>query len=268
MGSLGPLRIRLRRHRWFLWEMVGETDGYTIGTFDRLIRDGDVVYDIGANIGLYTRVMRQWLNAGPIVAIEPMGENFELLEENVRLGGLTDVTTIRAALADYAGEESLQVDDVTSGTAVLDSVSGGQASSGRRSLGLAPRVERVTLYRLDDLIAERQLPPPNMMKIDTEGAEVKVLAGGLRTLERHRPRLAIALHGEDKAEGTLQLLAEVGYHAYGYASDAPSETPQWRRLLAPDAALLRDNNIVASCVESDVSDEIMPRSGPRERPAS
>ncbi|MCA9285149.1 MAG: FkbM family methyltransferase [Phycisphaerales bacterium] len=261
--AFGPLRFRLRRNRWFLWEEIGDTDAHTIGTFDRLIRDGDVVYDIGANIGLYTRVMRQWCHAGPIVAIEPMGENFELLEENLRLGGMTDVIAIRGAVSDRNGEESLQVDDVTSGTAVLDSVSGGQASSGRRSVGLAPRTETVPVWRLDDLIEQRGLPAPAMMKIDTEGAEVAVLAGAEQTLRTASPRLAIALHGPDKAAGTIELLDAAGYQAYGYVRDEGESALAWRRLAPEDSTRIGDNNIVAARDPSVLVTEIEPRHAPR-----
>lgn len=240
---LGPVRIRLRRHRWFLWEQFGEHDGPIFAAFERLIEPGDVVWDVGANIGVYTRVIRQWFQAGPIVAIEPMEENFALLEANVRLGDLEDVRSLRLALSNQEGSEALQIDDVTSGSAVLDSVSGGEPSAGRRSAGLPPRTEVVRVARLDDLVEHGELPVPRVMKIDTEGAEVKVLEGAESLLRRSPVRMAIALHGPDKAAGTVQTLARFGYVAYGLLGQGRSAA--WRELRLADISALANNNIIA-----------------------
>lgn len=248
--DLGRVRIRLRRHRWFLWEPFGAHDGPLFAAFERLIQPGDVVYDIGGNIGVYSRIMAQWFGASHVVAIEPMAENFALLQENLTLGNIRS-TALHLAASDHNGEETLQVDDVTSGTAVLDSVSHGEASEGRRAAGLPPRTETVQVERLDDLVVRAALPPPAMMKIDTEGAEVAVLAGGEQTLRRHHPRLAIALHGVDKAAGTIALLSDLGYTCAGPVHDRDDGAPTWRALRAEDAPRLANNNIVAA-FEPDV----------------
>lgn len=242
--GLGPVRIRLRRHRWFLWEPLGEHEGSIFAAFQRLVRPGDVAWDIGANIGVYTRALRQWFKAGPIVAVEPMEENFVLLEQNVRLGSLDRVQCLRLALSDQEGTESLQIDDVTSGTAVLDSISGGAPSAGRRSVGLPSRTEQVRVARLDDLVRHGGLPAPAFMKIDTEGAEVRVLAGAEQILREHPVRMAIALHGPDKAAGTIEILARFGYVCYGRVSQ--SQGNEWRELRLADAPRLVNNNVIAA----------------------
>jgi FkbM family methyltransferase len=237
-----------------------------LGVFNRMIRPSDVVYDIGANIGVYSRVMVQWFGAARLIAFEPMSDNFELLSDNITLGNLQDrVRAFRMALSDSEGEEELQIDDMTSGTAVLNSVSGGAASDGRQSFGLGPLTERVSVTRLDDVVANESLPPPDMMKIDTEGAEVKVLAGASGTLMKHHPRLTIALHGEDKARGTISLLQELGYTACGFVADPESKIggSVYRVLQPGDAPVLANNNIVASHDPSDVVEEIMPQDGGR-----
>ena len=125
MRDIGPVAIRLRRHRYLLWEHPLVHDAFMVSLFARLIRPGDVVYDIGANIGLYTRLMHRWFGASYIYAFEPMLENRELLEENIRLGNIQKITEISPlALSDTAGKEELQIDDMNSGSAVLNSISG------------------------------------------------------------------------------------------------------------------------------------------------
>jgi len=258
-GDLGRVRIRLRRHRWMLWQKFGEADGLTFGMFHRLIRPGDVVYDIGANIGLYSRVMIKWFGAGQVIAFEPMRENFELLRANIALGGFKDVIRPhQLALSDRAGEEELQIDDMTSGTAALSSVTGGEASIGRREFGLKPKCERVSVTTLDALVASIKTAPPDVIKIDTEGAEALVLTGGRETLRAHRPRLCIALHGPQMARDTLAILDDLGYASFGFANEPDSRTgaAAWRQLHPADAERLANNNIVASHELNDVRDEV------------
>ena len=265
--ELGRLRIRLRRHRWFLWSSFAHSDALTLGMFERLIHPGDIVYDIGANIGLYTRIMLTWFDARQVIAFEPMRDNFELLQANGALGNISDrVHAFPIALGDTEGDEPLQVDDMTSGTAVLSSVSGGEASVGRREFGLPPLTEMVTVATLDRFIQREHLPPPNVMKIDTEGAEVKVLTGARETLRRHRPRLVIALHDRDKIIHTLQLLESLDYDCFGIVRDG--DRTIYRQVHSEDADSLANNNIAASCNRDDVRDEIMPRTHPRKSMAS
>lgn len=248
---LGKLRIRMRRHRWFLYQDFRQSDAVMIAIFDRLVRPGDVVYDIGANIGVYTRYVLNVLQAARVEAFEPMAGNLELLRANIALGNVSEQCSVHAlALGDTDGEEDLQIDDVTSGTAVLNSISGGHASQGRQHFGLPPAVERVRVRRLDSLVLEG-LTPPNVMKIDTEGAEAHVLRGALQTLRDHRPRLTIALHGADKAHATLVALQSVGYVASGAVRESGSVV--YRRLGPGDAQTLANNNIVAAADESLLS---------------
>jgi FkbM family methyltransferase len=190
-----------------------------------------------------------------------MTKNYDLLDTNITMGHLQSrVRLYRMALSDTEGEEELQIDDMNSGSAVLNSVSGGAASEGRRSFELPPLTERVRIARLDDTIERENLRPPNMMKVDTEGAEVKVLRGARNTLTTHRPRLAIALHGEDKARDTVALLRELGYIVCGFVAEPDNRTggSTYRQLSPGDAPILANNNIVASFDPGDVMDEVVP----------
>ena len=133
VDQLGPFAFRLRRHRWMLGKPLFTTGHHaqTLAMFRELIRPGDVVYDIGANIGYYTRFIARDMEAGQVIAFEPMAENADLLERNVALAKFGDrVRVLRLALSDHGGDELLQVDDVMGGTAVLDAVAGGKARAG------------------------------------------------------------------------------------------------------------------------------------------
>ena len=255
---LGPLRFSVRRQHWLMGRDNFGGHRRIFGMFARLIRPGDTFYEVGANTGYYARFLLHHLPVGSLVAFEPMAGNLDLLRRNLELGGFAPGRwrVEPLALSDEDGTADLQVDDVADGSAVLDRLTGGAASGGRAARGLAPKVERVPVRRLDGLIADDGLPPPGVMKVDTEGAEALVFAGAAGTLREHRPRLVIATHGPDKVAATIGVLEPLGYQVWGYAADGGGEV--YRRLGVADADGLADNNLIASTDEADVREPIEP----------
>jgi FkbM family methyltransferase len=121
-----------------------------------LARSGDCVWDIGANVGFYTRQFLDRVGpSGHVVAIEPVPAHVDELRS---LGSADQLTIVAAALARAEGEMSFVVD--------------GQASH----LGEAPGALTVRVARGDSLLDEG-LPPPNVIKVDVEGFEGEVLDG-------------------------------------------------------------------------------------------
>jgi FkbM family methyltransferase len=216
IDGLGAFKIRLRRNRSFWLREPLESERFPFAMLRHLVRPGDVVYDAGANIGLYARYLIQGLHAGRVVAFEPMPDNRSLLSENVALAGIGDrVTLLPMALADEDGSATFQVDDVQSASGTLDKVTGGEPCVGRRNLGLGPRTAQVLCRRLDTVIPERGLPVPDVIKIDVEGAEALLLRGAGRLLREHSPKLLIELHGVTEIREVLGLLDDLGYAAAG-----------------------------------------------------
>jgi FkbM family methyltransferase len=216
IGGIGPFRIRLRRNRSFWLREPLESERFPFAMLRQLVRPGDVVYDAGANLGLYARYLIQGLGAGHVVAFEPMPDNRALLRENLALGGIgSQVTLLPMALADEDGVAAFQVDDVQSASGTLDKVTGGEPCVGRRNLGLGPRTAQVLCRRLDTAVAEAGLPAPHVIKIDVEGAEALLLRGAEGVLARHAPKLLIELHGIAETRAVLRLLDEFGYAAAG-----------------------------------------------------
>ncbi len=255
VNHLGPFRFSLRRQHWLMGVDNFEGHRRILGMFARLTRPADAFYEVGANIGYYARFVAAHLPVSELIAFEPMAGNLALLRPNL-LRARVPSRIFPLALSDENGTADLQVDDVADGSAVLDRLTGGGASEGRAARGLRPKVETVEVRRLDDLIASENLPPPGVMKIDTEGAEGLVLAGAAETLRAARPRLVIATHGPDKVRRVIELLTPAGYFVYGYVRDGSGEV--YRRLEAADAEQLADNNLVASTDVSDVEAPIEP----------
>lgn len=147
---------------------------------------GAVFFDIGSYFGWYSLWLAKQSGASAF-AFEPVPVNYELLAENVRLNSAENVRTFPVALSDQPGEVCFQIplaDNRGTGRIVAE---GGQ---------------RVPAITLDAFVAEQGISRIDAMKIDVEGAEVRVLAGGRETLEKFRPAILIELNPK-----RLELLA-------------------------------------------------------------
>ena len=224
VGPLGPFRVGLRTHR-SLWLRDPWTFEQTPMTALRcLVEPGDVVYDIGANIGLYARFLVRELNAGTVIAFEPWENNRRRFLANARLGGIeARVKLLPYAVADFDGEAAFQVDDMQSTSGTLDAAQPGTASTGRANIGLSPLVTTVLTRTLDSLVA-KGLGPARVLKVDVEGAEELVLRGAQQLLRNHRPHLLIELHGAAVARQVLAAVLEHGYECRGVCAQSIHST--------------------------------------------
>lgn len=244
VDGIGPFRLRLRRNRSLWLRTPLESESFPFAMLRHLVRPGDVVYDVGANLGLYARYLVSTLQAGQVVSFEPVADNRALLAANLRLGGIENrVTVMPMALADEDGEAEFQLDDMQSASGTLSQVTGGEPSMGRQNLGLGPLATRVPVRRLDTLLAARAengLPLPAVIKIDVEGAEGLLLHGAAGLLREHRPHLLVELHGAEHARAVLSFLLDLGYACAGkvtaeidpagYARLGPETLPRIRGL--------------------------------------
>jgi len=188
----GPLR-------GWKWISGTATHGCWLGTYERetqdvlrrLLRDGDVVYDVGANAGFFSLFAAKLGCA--VYAFEPLPENLANLRKHIALNG-ANVEVWDVALSSSSGVARFTTD--------------AHPAMGR----LEDRGElEVRTETLDRLVASGQIPPPRAMKIDVEGAEHDVLTGAAAVLARHRPMLLLSTHGYAIHERCMALLREFGY---------------------------------------------------------
>jgi FkbM family methyltransferase len=235
VNPLGPMVIRLRQHRGYWLRAPLTHEQFMLGSLERFIRKGDVVFDAGANIGLYSRFMVQRFQASHVYAFEPIPSNRLLIAENLKIVGCSDkVTILPCALGDQDGTASFQVDDLTSNSGTLDAVAHGSASQSRRQYGLPPVTVEVAVSRLDTLVETNTVAKPDVIKLDVEGAEAMTLDGARKSLLNHRPRLVVELHGPEAARGVLKVLWEIGFYCFGRLSMDGAKTYNYKELTPAD----------------------------------
>ena len=166
----------------------GANAGYALGTTEPLIQDafaeqiksGDVVWDIGANIGFYSLIAARLAGDGEVIAFEPLPANLAAIRRNLALNGLSNVKVLGIALADTEGTADLQIHSELT-WAKLDTSAD---TAFQQELAVAGHVT-VQLSTIDRQL--EILPPPDVVKIDIEGAEVAALRGASKLLSTHRP---------------------------------------------------------------------------------
>lgn len=181
---------------------------YVVTKLLKLIKPGDICWDIGANIGFYTCFLASQVgNSGKVVAFEPAAQTCGYLRENVSLNRFANVTVVNKGLGDRTERQHLYYSEaaLAEGTASLKYAEGRAAS------------EPVTLDTIDNLIGE--LPIPDFIKIDVEGYQLEVLRGGEHCLKTHAPLLMAELKdvGETNRANFSkieQYVAALGYSLY------------------------------------------------------
>lgn len=200
----GGARIRLQYRETLGWSslLYGPFEDAELRYLTQMVQPGDTVFDIGANIGLFSVVLGRAVGAqGHVVAAEPVPANALRAKENVSLNGLTNVQFVNAAIGATAGTIRLNLADDLAYPSV------GEVAESR---GIGTSIE-VPLRTLDDLWLEVGSPPVSFVKIDVEGAELDVLRGAAQMLRTTHPVLLIEANDSVALASLREMLDPIGY---------------------------------------------------------
>jgi len=185
-----------------------------------LLRPGDLFVDVGANIGSYT-VLASAVAGADTISVEPDPGTMASLKRNIEANAIGErVSTVEAAVGANAGTARFTV-----GRDTVNRIAS-EADAGTRA---------VRVMRLDDLLAGRA---PILIKLDVEGFEAEVLAGGRETLGK---RSLIAIETESRDPAVVDQLTGAGFHEVFYdpMSRTLSETVVWAQ---NNALFVRDRD--------------------------
>lgn len=158
----------------------------------------DVVFDVGAHMGLFTVKIARHVEK--VVAFEPDPFNFQFLLANIECNRLSNVVALNCALGERDCSMFLRAG----------------YGHGRTRLTREDTGRKVRVRSVDSVVKELGLSP-SVLKIDTEGYEVKVLEGAESTLDLCKPRLLVAsYHYPNEAQDVAKYLVDRQYCGHAY----------------------------------------------------
>ena len=197
-----------------------------IAAIDRYCPAGGTVLDVGANIGVHAlRFARLVGPGGSVYAFEPTDFAFAKLTRNMSLNSFAQLVALKLALAEN-NERARTVDFRSSWRTDGKTVTSGSL---------------VDLIRLDDWAERMQLKRLDLIKLDVDGNEYSVLAGGLATLGHFRPLLLMEVgdyHFADETRNPIRLLEALRYSFHDLAH--PEQEMRVRDMVTKLAALRAD----------------------------
>lgn len=161
-----------------------------------VIREGQIVFDIGANVGEYTFQFSRLVGPrGHVHAFEPIAYNFGTLKAMIKRAKLRNVTAHQVAISDYCGVARMGI------PAVLDHSLGKFTEEG----------EPVQVSTIDHLIAGG-LPVPDFIKCDVEGNAPQVVRGAANLVRERKPSWLMEVWNSDE----IRNMEALGYDCYRY----------------------------------------------------
>jgi FkbM family methyltransferase len=196
----------LRRHSC-------EKEPETIDWIESFFKQGEVFYDVGANVGAYSLVASRFCERNlRVFAFEPGFTTFPQLCKNIILNGCQEsIIPLQVALSDETRLDVFNYNNLTPGGAIH--------ALGRpldyKGEKFEPVLKQpVISYRIDDLLKHLCLPVPNHVKIDVDGIEFSVLKGAAETLRNHSVRTVMLeiQEGDEEASRIVEYLRGSGFH--------------------------------------------------------
>jgi FkbM family methyltransferase len=176
---------------------VGSYEVTRLREFANALKQGDVVYDVGANVGIYSLCASLGVgSSGCVYAFEPLERNLRYLRQHLTLNDLQNCTVFASAVCDKGGTLAFSAAHL-------------QSSMARLSADGEIQVPSTTLDIC--IYGEKRLRSPNVIKIDVEGAELEVLLGSIRAINEFHPMIFLEIHGTELHRDCRDFLLRQGY---------------------------------------------------------
>lgn len=154
-----------------------------INMMKQRVTESSVIFDIGANVGVWTVMMSKICNAAHIHSFEPAPITFDLLQKNVNLNECRNVMLNNMAASNSSGVAEFEVPP---GVSIYGRVRPKKQSDEVDQRFLNPNIYEVKCKRLSDYCLEHNIEKIDFMKIDVEGFELDVLMGMEELFAEHK----------------------------------------------------------------------------------
>lgn len=184
-------------------DLYGEFSEGEIDLFKQLSKPGQVIVEVGANVGAHTVFLAQQVGiTGRVLAYEPQRLVFQTLCANLALNNIANVLAFQQAVGAAQGEIVVPLLDWRR-----------EQNFGGLALGQYQEGERVPMITIDSLNLQRC----DLIKVDVEGMEMDVLRGATSTIARTRPFLYVENDRREKAAELVRYIDGLGYNMFWHA---------------------------------------------------
>jgi FkbM family methyltransferase len=192
--------------------------------------DGDIVVDVGAHAGHYTLISSKRVGQnGKVIAIEADPTNFEILNRNIQLNGLTNVIPLNYAAYSKQTKLKLYLPVEESGFSIYNTIMVNRAKPEEKFI-------EVNANTLDYLLQQNGIRYANWIKIDVEGAEFEVLKGTINILSNSKNIvLFVEIHGLDNYRPVIEFL---NISNFKIEFERSNENGDWRHIIARKSCFL------------------------------
>ncbi|MEO7989467.1 MAG: FkbM family methyltransferase [Chryseolinea sp.] len=186
-----------------------------------LCKKNNTVIDIGANIGWTALNFAQLSATGTVIGFEPDPFNYSVCKANIARNTLPNLMVLPFGLGETSAEVMMEVRTPEN--------RGGNRIAPQGSAGAV----NVHIKRLDDVTEVSSLSAINLMKLDVEGYELKVLRGAKNILQKHKPTLFIEVDDDnlndqhDSAKDLVSFLEACGYSSIRHAETNAAVTSSY-----------------------------------------
>lgn len=178
------------------------------------LRENDVFIDVGANIGAVSLVAADKITRGSIYAFEPTPEIAKKCKKNVSLNKLERrISVLSTAVSDQIGFVQFVIEGESEVNHMLS----------QRTLISDSKIIDVPSVTLDSFIVSRKIRKISLLKVDVEGAEYKVFAGGNRSFKNHKIEVVVfEVNSKSSSFGirtanVVRFLKSHGYTLYNFS---------------------------------------------------
>lgn len=195
------------------WKGVDGFEPHSLKIWEKLCRNADTIFDVGANSGIYSLIAKAENPSSKVYAFEPVERVFKFLERNVSLNNY-DVICSKKAISNTCGN-GFFVDDYEDFTQTVTINMDLEAVAKFRGIGTDQLYNvEATLITLDTFIKENNISCIDLMKIDVETHEAEVLEGFEKGLKDFKPTLLIEIIRDHVAASLEEQLDNLGYNFF------------------------------------------------------
>ena len=179
-------------------EKYGEFSHLEAKLFEQICKEGDIVIEVGANIGAHTVYLSKLVGKGVVIAFEPQRLVFQNLCANLALNSISNVFAYQEAVSNENGTILIPECDFTKNN-----------NFGGINIENTKNGTTVNKQKLDNFL--NKINRLKLLKIDVEGMEISVIKGASELIKKFRPIIYVENDRQDHSNEIIELLWSLNY---------------------------------------------------------